>query len=129
MANTDIFVFGSNYAGRHGKGAALYARQFFGAIYGQGEGLQGRSYGIPTKDGNLRILSLRVVKAHVEKFLKFAEKHPEYTFKVTAIGTGLAGFKHEDIGPMFYSAPSNCVLPHKWKDFVDLTIERKYWIT
>lgn len=109
-----IFVFGSNLAGRHGKGAALYARQHHGAIYGQREGRQGNSYAIPTKDESLRTLPLAMIREHVEVFLRYAERHAVERFHVTAIGTGLAGYRHEDIAPMFARAPSNCDLPDEW---------------
>lgn len=115
----EIFVFGSNKAGRHGRGAAKFALQHYGAKYGQGEGLQGRSYAIPTKDGKLVPLSLSEIKQAVDRFIKFAERslehHPEFHFSVTAIGTGLAGHKHEDIAPMFAEAPKNCTLPESWR--------------
>lgn len=107
----EIFVFGSNLAGRHGKGAALYARQHHGAIYGNGHGIQGNSYAIPTKDENLRTLPLDFIAAYVQRFLKFARRHPEWTFKVTAIGTGLAGYNPEQIAPMFRPCPENVILP------------------
>lgn len=110
-----IFVFGSNLRGAHGAGAALWARQHRGAITGQGEGLQGQSYGIPTKDHNIRTLPLMEISKHVRVFLDFAEAHPELTFEVTAIGTGLAGYKHSDIAPMFVTSPANCVLPDGWR--------------
>jgi hypothetical protein len=106
-----VFVFGSNLAGRHGKGAALHARQHCGAIYGQGIGLQGRSYAIPTKDERLQTLPLPVINQHVEEFKAFAASHPEMTFEVTPIGCGLAGYTPEQIAPMFKDVPSNCVLP------------------
>jgi hypothetical protein len=109
-----IFVFGSNLAGRHGKGAALFALQHHGAIYGQGIGLQGNSYGIPTKDSRLRTLPLDTIKLHVEDFLIFARKNPQLDFLVTKIGCGLAGYKDDDISPMFKHAPINCVLPENW---------------
>ncbi len=109
-----IFVFGSNLAGRHGKGAALFAKQHHGAIYGQGEGLQGNSYGIPTKDENLRTLPLDRIKCHVEKFLEFARSNANLKFQVTAIGCGLAGYKPYQIAPMFSNAPKNCVLPEEF---------------
>lgn len=97
-----VFVFGSNLAGRHGKGAALYARQKYGAVYGQGEGRQGNSYAIPTKDKNLSILPLDRIGESVERFLRYAEAHPEEVFEVTRIGTGLAGYDWErDILPLF----------------------------
>jgi Domain of unknown function (DUF7007) len=105
-----IFVFGSNLAGRHGKGAALFARQHRGAIYGQSVGLQGDSYAIPTKDEQLRTLPLDRIKAHVDDFLLFAGAHPALTFQVTAIGCGLAGYKPAQIAPLFADAPGNCML-------------------
>jgi hypothetical protein len=85
-----IFVFGSNLAGRHGKGAALYARRHHGAVYGQGVGLQGDSYTIPTKDEHLRTLPLETIRGSVEEFKEFARNLPEMTFQVTAIGCGPA---------------------------------------
>jgi hypothetical protein len=109
-----IFVFGSNLAGRHGKGAALHARQNHGAIYGHGVGRQGNSYAIPTKDGALRTLPLAVIHDHVRDFIEYAAVRPSLRFQVTAIGTGLAGYRHEDIAPMFYGAPTNCQLPEEW---------------
>jgi len=101
----EIFVFGSNLAGRHGKGAALYAREHHGAIYGQGAGLQGNSYAIPTKDHALRTLPLNVIEKHVKTFLKYVAsasfKSPEMVFKVTQVGCGLAGYTQDQIAPMF----------------------------
>lgn len=108
---TEIFVFGSNEAGRHGKGAALDARKHHGAIYGQGEGLQGHSYAIPTKDAHLYTLPLRVIETYVARFKAFAESRPDLRFKVTAIGCGLAGYRPAEIAPMFANAPANCTLP------------------
>jgi|TARA_B100001245_G_C22894509_1_gene431637 hypothetical protein len=106
-------VFGSNEAGRHGLGAALEAVNSHGARYGQGVGLQGYSYAIPTKDGQLKILPLDSVRKYVEEFIIFATEHPELTFNVTAIGCGLARPKWQtrkeriaDISSMF----SKCVL-------------------
>lgn len=109
-----IFVFGSNLAGRHGKGAALTARQEFGARYGVGRGRTGHAYAIPTKDENLRTLPLTSIRKHVAAFIVYATAHPDLQFKVTAIGTGLAGYKHQDIAPMFACAPDNCKLPAEW---------------
>lgn len=137
MANTKIvFVFGSNLAGRHGLGGAAYAKMNYGAIYGQGEGLQGQSYAIPSKDGRDgkslsrpdQLLTLQVIKGHVDKFIKFAIKHEELIFKVTPIGTGLSGYEHEDIAPMFYKAPLNCVLPVSWNKIIP-NPDRKWWIS
>ncbi len=109
-----IFVFGSNLAGRHGKGAALYARQHHGAIYGQGKGRQGNSYAIPTKGGDMRPLPLERIGGYVAEFLQYASDNYALSFQVTPIGCGLAGFKPEQIAPMFASAPENCVLPEEF---------------
>ena len=84
-----VFVFGSNLAGRHGKGAALFARNNHGAIYGVGVGIQNNSYAIPTKDHNLRTLPLHIIKQHVDEFIEYA-KHSNDTFQVTRVGCGLA---------------------------------------
>lgn len=110
-----VFVFGSNLAGRHGAGAALYARKHHGAIYGQGIGLQGNSYGIPTKDMYIRTLPLHEIARHVIDFLLFAIAHPDLTFEVTRIGCGLAGYTDTQIAPMFKNAPANCLLPEGWR--------------
>jgi len=109
-----IFVFGSNLAGRHGKGAALDAKNLWDAEYGVGEGRTGRAYAIPTKDGNLKRRTLFQIGASVSKFKEYATAHPELTFFVTRIGCGLAGYKDDDIGPMFEGSPDNCELPPGW---------------
>lgn len=115
MDRPQIFVFGSNLAGRHGKGAALYARQHHGAVYGQGNGLWGRSYAIPTKDVYLRPLPLETIQFYVEVFIDVARRHPEMNFNVTRIGCGLAGYQDHQIAPMFKGAPLNCNLPEGWR--------------
>lgn len=106
-----VFVFGSNLAGRHGKGAALWARQHRGAVYGQGEGRQGNAYAIPTKDAQLRTLPLADVAAGVARFLAYARTHPAERFQLTPIGCGLAGFAVAEIAPLFAGAPPNVELP------------------
>lgn len=113
----EIFVFGSNLAGRHGKGAALEARLKHGAIYGQGNGLQGQSYAIPTKDVYLRSLPLETIQFYVDVFIGIAKERPELTFNVTRIGCGLAGYTDSQIAPMFKGAPINCNLPEGWGDY------------
>jgi hypothetical protein len=110
-----IFVFGSNKAGRHGKGAALCAMREHGAIYGKGEGHFGNSYAIPTKDQYIVTLPLDKIYDHVKKFIAYANAHPELTFSVTRIGCGLAGYKDHQIAPMFRDAPNNCQLPDGWR--------------
>lgn len=110
-----IFVFGSNLQGIHGKGAALYAKQHYGAIQGIGVGLQGNSYAIPTKRTPYKSLELSEIRARVFEFKQFAYSHPELEFEVTRIGCGLAGYKDEDIAPMFHGSPGNCILPEGWR--------------
>lgn len=109
-----IFVFGSNLAGRHGKGAALDAKELWEAEYGIGEGPTGRAYAIPTKDEKLKRRTLFQINSSVKKFIEYAKAHPEHEFFVTRIGCGLAGYTDKDIGPMFDGAPSNCELPPGW---------------
>ena len=112
-----IFVFGSNLAGRHGKGAALFARKNHAAVYGQGKGRQGNSYAIPTKDHSIQTLPLAAIQRHVQTFLEYASGPQNSTleFEVTKIGCGLAGYTEEQIAPMFLNAPANCHLPKGWR--------------
>ena len=110
-----IFVFGSNLAGRHGRGAALFAVKYRGAILGIGIGRQGNSYAIPTKDTKLKTLPLNTIKRYVDAFLLYAEANPYDDFEVTRIGCGLAGYKEWQISPMFKDAPSNCMLSEGWR--------------
>ena len=99
LENNEIFVFGSNLEGRHGGGAARVAYNKFGAIWGQGVGLQGQSYGIPTMHGGID-----VIKPYVEEFIDFAKAHPELKFLVTRIGCGIAGFSDDEMAPLFKDA-------------------------
>ena len=115
---TEIFVFGSNLAGRHGKGAALAALREYGAIYGIAEGLRGRSYAIPTKDEKLRPLPLERIEHFVNRFLGVARIYGDLAFRLTPIGCGLAGYSPEQIGPMFKGAPPNVIIPPEFAPFV-----------
>lgn len=113
---TAIFVFGSNLAGRHGKGAALWARQHRGAVYGVGEGRMGQSYALPTKDRVLRTLPLEYIERYsVHNFLAYARAHKNETFELTPVGCGLAGYSHNEVAPLFRNAPANVVLPAEFK--------------
>lgn len=107
LEKNEIFVFGSNLAGAHGGGAAYIAYKKFGAIWGQGVGLQGQSYGIPTMQGGVE-----TIKPYVDDFIAFAKDHPELFFLVTRIGCGIAGFKDKEIAPLFGEAadvPNICL--------------------
>ena len=107
----EIFVFGSNLQGMHGGGAARVAYRNFGAIMGQGVGLQGQRYAIPTMQGGVE-----TIRPYVDEFIAFAKEHPELTFLVTRIGCGIAGFTDEEIAPLFAEAQGvdNIVLPEGW---------------
>ena len=115
-----VFVFGSNLAGRHGKGAALWARQHRGAIYGQGEGMQGNSYAIPTKNEFLVTLPLSTIAVYVNGFLAYARRNSDMEFQLTPIGCGLAGLNPEQVAPMFHGAPSNVIMPDEFKAILGL---------
>jgi len=116
----EIFVFGSNLAGRHGAGAAKLAMQKFGARYGVGIGLEGQSYALPTKDFEVNTMSLYDIGKEVERFLDFADNNRQYKFYVTKIGTGLAGYSVEQIAKLFtiWCIPDNVILPKEFWDIV-----------
>ena len=110
----EVFVFGSNLRGMHGGGAARVARLKFGAVMGQGVGLQGRSYAIPTMQGGVE-----TIRPYTDEFIAFAKAHPDLHFLVTRIGCGIAGFRDEEIAPLFREALglANVSLP---KEFIDV---------
>lgn len=114
LKDNEIFVFGSNLQGIHGGGAARIAREYFGAIMGQGVGLQGQSYAIPTMQGGVR-----TIKPYTDEFIEFAKANTNLHFLVTRIGCGIAGFRDEDIAPLFNNAINltNVSLP---KEFIDI---------
>lgn len=126
-----IFVFGSNEKGIHGGGAARFACEKKGAILGLGNGLQGESYAIPTcakPTGELdHEISLDRVTGYVNVFIDFAHMNPNLQFQVSQIGCGLAGFKAEQIAPLFASAPLNCYFDLSWKPI--LGDGKNYWGT
>ncbi len=116
LENNEIFVFGSNLDGMHAGGAARAAMEYFGAVMGQGVGLQGQSYAIPTMQGGVE-----TIRPYVDEFIRFADSHPKYTFLVTRIGCGIAGFRDEEIAPLFVRAINlpNVHLPLSfWKELV-----------
>lgn len=107
----EIFVFGSNLAGNHAGGAARLAYVKWGAVWGQGVGLQGQTYAIPTMHGGVE-----AIRPYVEEFIRFAESHPEQVFLVTEIGCGIAGFTPDEIAPLFAAAVpvQNVFLPERF---------------
>ena len=114
LESNEVFVFGSNLAGCHAGGAARVACQRFGAVWGQGVGLQGQSYAIPTMQGGVETIA-----PYVDEFIEFAKSHPDMTFLVTPIGCGIAGFTPRELAPLFVRAVDveNILLP---KSFVDV---------
>ena len=118
LNTNEIFVFGSNLSGRHGKGAAKQALTW-GAKWGQAAGLQGRTYGIPTKDASIRrTLSIVEIKPFVDDFIEFAKNNQNLIFLVTEVGCGLAGLKPKDVAPLFNECVNieNIHLPERfWK--------------
>jgi hypothetical protein len=115
LAPDEVFVFGSNLSGYHGGGAARAAMNLFGAVWGQGVGLQGQSYAIPTMQGGIE-----TIKPYVDQFIEFARTNPELYFYVTRIGCGIAGFVDQDIAPLFREAMAldNVALPKTFHDIL-----------
>jgi hypothetical protein len=112
-----VFVFGSNQGGRHGKFAAKTALKW-GAKWGQAAGLQGRTYGIPTKDKSVKkVLPIVEIKPYVDDFIEFAKANPQLTFLVTEIGCGASGYKPKDIAPLFEKAV----------DVVNIHLPARFW--
>lgn len=113
-----VFVFGSNLAGNHGAGAAAMAMDKFGAIWGQGMGMQGKSYAIPTMHGGIE-----EIKPYVDEFIQFARDNRYLTFLVTRVGCGIAGFSDKEMAPLFEDAIhlDNVYLP---KSFVDIILRK-----
>lgn len=115
LAENEIFVFGSNLAGAHGGGAARLAYRKFGAVWGEGVGLHGRTYAIPTMQGGVQ-----TIKPYVDEFIRFAKEHPSLTFLVTRIGCGIAGFQDRDIAPLFKATINvdNIILPKGFVEYI-----------
>ena len=115
LAPNEVLVLGSNLRGWHQGGATKHAQRYFGAIWGQGVGLQGQSYAIPTMQGGVD-----TIKPYVDQFIDFAKEHTELFFYVTRIGCGIAGFRDRDIAPLFKEAMSisNVCLPKSFAEII-----------
>lgn len=120
LKDNEIFVFGSNLAGRHGAGAAKQALQW-GAKYGEATGLHGQTYAIPTKDWRIQTLPLAKIEPYIKLFVLCTRHHPELKFLVTEIGCGLAGYQPFQIAPMFYELyfSDNVALPDSFMSILD----------
>jgi hypothetical protein len=122
-----IFVFGSNLSGIHGAGAARYAHEHKGAPMGHGVGQWGNSYALPTKGRDITFMPLSEVSDYVDDFIKYASDNPHLTFQITQVGCGLAGFKSEQIAPLFCTCPANCWFDTAWKPW--LPSSANFWGT
>ena len=117
LNDREIFVFGSNLQGMHGGGAARVAHRKFGAEWGVGVGLTGQTYAIPTMQGGVETIA-----PYVDEFIEFASNHKELKFYVTRIGCGIAGFRDEEIAPLFRNAlgEANIILPQTFYNILTL---------
>lgn len=117
LSENEVFVFGSNQAGRHGKGAAHTALRF-GAKHGTAAGIQGNAYGIPTKNSDItRTLKLSSIAKYVDEFVEYAKANPKRVFLVTEIGCGLAGLNPKEVAPLFKAC----------KDMENVYLPRSFW--
>lgn len=113
-----VFVFGSNLEGRHGRGAALIAREEFQAERGVGKGRTNMAYAIPVKSEH-QTLSLEAIGQNVREFLAYADANPSLTFYVVRVGCGQAGYADAQVAPLFAGAGTNCIFSEKWKPWLD----------
>jgi hypothetical protein len=115
--NGEIWVFGSNLAGIHGAGAAKVAIDKFGAVWGKGDYHHGNSYAIPTKDKKINTIPLEWIANYVDEFVNFTHCNQGWLYFVTRVGCGLAGYKDEQIAPMFRGA-INCSFAEEWREYL-----------
>lgn len=128
----EVFVFGSNAAGQHYGGAARVAFNKFGAVWGVGEGLRGNSYALPTLDHYMRRVSVDALRYSLREFLRVVDCNPGYTFLLTKIGCGIAGWEVSQMGFLFWQVaqefysgrwypyvgclPENLIIPEEFYD-------------
>ena len=124
LDSNTIFVFGSNMAGQHGAGAAKTALEHFGALNGVGRGWSGQSYAIPTMNEHLQQMPLSQIQHYVEDFKIYTKNHPKMTYFITSIGCGIAGYKVEEIAPMFKGISHNVIFPQSFRPFVEKTLPK-----
>jgi hypothetical protein len=120
LSENEVFVFGSNLSGIHGKGAAKTAKKW-GAKNGEGEGLFGKTYALPTVKEKIRgTLSLSKIAHHIEVFGECVRANPDKVFLVTEVGCGLAGLKVEDVAPLFkgLAKEPNIVFPQSFVKYL-----------
>lgn len=111
----EIFVFGSNLMGQHIGGAAATAHEKFGAAMGIGEGITGNCYALPTIGAGWERCTIEQIRASVQGLFRQAINWPDKKFIITPIGCGIAGFRADEIAPLFRNAPINCILPPEFQ--------------
>jgi hypothetical protein len=119
LPENTIFVFGSNMAGHHAGGAAKTAQQYFGAMAGVGRGWSGQSYAIPTMNEHLQQMPLSQIQHYVDDFKTYTKNHPKNKYFLTSVGCGIAGYKVEEIAPMFKGISHNVIFPQSFRAFVE----------
>ena len=132
LAPNQVFVFGSNTQGKHGKGAALTAKNKFGAIYGEAEGPQGQSYAIITKDLTKNTHPSRTpeqIKEQIHNLYEYAKENPDKEFLVaySGKGTNLNAYSNQEMADMFSSEPipNNIVFEQEFNELISTTRESK----
>ncbi|WP_111858545.1 hypothetical protein [Acinetobacter sp. CFCC 10889] len=124
LAEDTVFVFGSNMAGTHQGGAAKIALNHFGATKGVGRGWAGQSFAIPTMNEHLQQMPLSQIQHYVEDFKIYTKNHPKTKYFITAVGCGVAGYKVEEIAPMFKGISHNVIFPVSFRPFVEKTLPK-----
>lgn len=124
LADNTVFVFGSNLAGTHAGGAAKTALLHFGAVIGAGRGWSGQSYAIPTMNEHLQQMPLSQIQHYIEDFKIYTKNHPKIKYFITSVGCGVAGYKVEEIAPMFKGISKNVIFPISFRPFVEKTLPK-----
>lgn len=124
LPDDTIFVFGSNMAGTHQGGAAKTALLHFGATKGVGRGWAGQSFAIPTMNEHLQQMPLSQIQHYIEDFKIYTKNHPKMKYFITAVGCGVAGYKVEEIAPMFKGISRNVIFPVSFRPFVEKTLPK-----
>lgn len=124
LDSNTIFVFGSNMGGQHLAGAAKTALEHFGALTGVGRGWSGQSYAIPTMNEHLQQMPLSQIQHYIDDFKIYTKNHPKMTYFITSIGCGIAGYKVEEIAPMFNGISQNVILPQSFRPFVEKALPK-----
>lgn len=124
LAEDTLFVFGSNLAGTHAGGAAKIAHLHFGASKGVGRGWAGQSFAIPTMNEHLQQMPLSQIQHYIDDFKIYVKHHPKLKFFITAVGCGVAGYKVEEIAPMFKGIGQSVIFPESFRPFVEKTLPK-----